>query len=101
MHVRQTTRWTLLVVDALRAASGSPGHRRGILPTQLNWTRTSAEALSAELRRVQDQHVVYLGSPLAIHEWPDDLRQSMAEFAACGRTEFNIEGNLFKGLLRS
>ncbi len=88
-------------VDALRTASDSPRHRQYVLPTQLNWTRTTAEALTSNLRRVHDQHVVYLGGPLAVNEWTDDLRQSMAEFAACARTEFNIEDDLFRGLLRS
>ena len=43
-------------VEALRSEASSPSERHGVSPTQLNWTRTSVEALSAELERVQGQH---------------------------------------------
>ena len=89
-------------IDALRTASDSPRHRQVRTPNAAELDANHCRSSDfADLRRVHDQHVVYLGGPLAVNEWTDDLRQSMAEFAACARTEFNIEDDLFRGLLRS
>ena len=97
-HKRSAANTLFSSDDAQYSASSSASQQQA---TQLSWTQTNAEQLSAEMTRLQDQHVIYLGGALAVTEWTDALRESMASFSACARTEFNIEDDVFEGLLRS
>ena len=87
--------------DALPDAPGSADQQQGIQPTQLTWTQITAAKLGAELSQLHGQHVVYLRGAMAVSEWTDALRESVAGFGACARTEFNINDDMFEGLLRS
>ena len=87
--------------ESVHNASRLASHQNSTQPTQLTWTQTSAQQLSDRLGQLQRTHVVYLGSAIALSEWTDSLRESMADFAACARTEFNIGDDLFKDLLQS
>ncbi len=87
--------------DGQYTSSSSASQQQAPQPTQLTWTQTTAERLSAELIRLQHQHVVYLGGAVAVSEWSDTLREAMVGFGACARTEFNIEDDVYQGLLQS
>ena len=87
--------------DSQYSASRSGSSQQASQPTQLTWTQTTAERLSADLSRLQHQHVVYLGGAVAVSEWSDALREAMVGFGACARTEFNIEDDAYQGLLQS
>ena len=67
--------------------------------TDLRWEQMTAEQLKSQLRSRGEQHVVYLGAPLRIREWTQELRDKMLPWSHCAATEYNLEVDAYRELM--